>query len=678
MVKKLKTAIILQARETSMRFPNKVYALIKGKPLILRLLSRLKNSKLKNQLVTAIPNNKSNDKLNKLLKKNRFNVFRGDEKNVLKRYFYAAKKYKANIVVRITADCPLADPNLIDKFIFILKQKKLDYLSNTLNPTYPDGLDIEVFTFSSLKLAFKNAKTSYDKEHVTPYIKRRKDLKKLNIKNNINLSNLRCTVDEKSDLIPIEYTYNKLKNNFNWEDISQLIKKNKNIFISNSNVIRNEGANLSSGQKMWIRAQDVIPGGTMLFSKNPDLFLPKKWPAYFSKAKGCHIWDLDNNKFLDMSYMGVGTNALGYANQKIDKKVIDSIKNSNMSTLNSTYEITLAEKLISIHNWADKVRFTRSGGEANAVAIRLARAFTKKDNIAICGYHGWHDWYLSSNLSNQKNLDKHLLKDLNILGVPKKLKGTVFPFKYNDFSALKKLIKNKKIGTIKMEVVRNVLPKNNFLKKVRNLATKNNIVLIFDECTSGFRGSFGGVHKLYGVNPDIAIFGKAIGNGYAINAIIGKKAIMDMANQTFISSTFWTEKIGYVAAISTIDEMKRIKSWEKINKAGSRVKNFWVKNSKKYKIKIVTQGLNSLPSFYIDSKNWLQYKTLISQELLKDKILGSNAFYPSIFHENKVLKRYFSSMNKIFKLISLCEKNKKSINELLNYPVALSGFKRLN
>ena len=235
-----------------------------------------------------------------MLKKNRFNVFRGDEKNVLKRYFYAAKKYKANIVVRITADCPLSDPNLIDKFIFILKQKKLDYLSNTLNPTYPDGLDIEVFTFSSLKLAFKNAKTSYDKEHVTPYIKRRKDLKKLNIKNNINLSGLRCTVDEKSDLIPIEYTYNKLKNNFNWEDISQLIKKNKNIFISKSNVIRNEGANLSSGQKMWVRAQDVIPGGTMLFSKNPDLFLPKKWPAYFSKAKGCHIWDLVNNKFLDI------------------------------------------------------------------------------------------------------------------------------------------------------------------------------------------------------------------------------------------------------------------------------------------------------------------------------------------------------------------------------------------
>jgi len=678
MVKKLKTAIILQARESSSRFPNKVFAKIKGQPLILRLLQRLKNSKQKNQLIVAIPNKKSNNKLNKLLKKNKFVVFRGDEKNVLKRYYYAAKKHKIDIIVRITADCPLSDPKLIDKFVYILKQKKLDYLSNTLIPTYPDGFDVEVFTFLALKQAFRKAKTNYDKEHVTPYLKRIKNLKKLNLRNNFNLSNLRCTVDEKSDLTTIEYVFNKLKNNFNWEDVFKLIKKNRNIFTNSSNSFRDEGGNLSSGQKMWIRAKNIIPGGTMLFSKNPDLFLPKKWPAYFSKAKGCHIWDLDKNRYLDMSYMGVGTNVLGYANQKIDKKVINSIKNSNMSTLNSAYEITLAEKLIDIHHWADKVRFTRSGGEANAVAIRLARAFTRKDNVAICGYHGWHDWYLSSNLSNKKNLDKHLLKNLNVLGVPKKLKGTVFPFKYNDFSYLKKLIKTKNIGTIKMEVVRNVLPKNNFLKKVRDIATKNNIVLIFDECTSGFRGSFGGAHKLYGVNPDIAIFGKAIGNGYAINAIIGKKQIMDMANSTFISSTFWTEKIGYIAAISTLDEMKKIKSWEKVNKAGSKVKNFWKSKSKKYKIKLITQGLNSLPSFYIESKNWFKYKTLISQELLADKILGTNAFYPSIFHNNKILKKYFFSMNKIFKLISSCENKKKNINELLNSPVALAGFKRLN
>ena len=248
--------------------------------------------------------------------------------------------------------------------------------------------------------------------------------------------------------------------------------------------------------------------------------------------------------------MGVGTNLLGYANSKIDNQVIKSIRNSNMSTLNSKYEIYLAEKLIEIHDWADMARFARTGGEANSIAIRLARAFTKKDNIAVCGYHGWHDWYLSSNLTNKKNLETHLLPNLAINGVPKKLKGTVYPFKYNDFNYLKKIVKDKNIGVIKMEVVRNIMPKNNFLLKVRKLASKNNIVLIFDECTTGFRGTYGGLHKVFGINPDIAIFGKALGNGYAINAIIGKKEIMEMAHKSFISSTFWTEKIGVYCCTS--------------------------------------------------------------------------------------------------------------------------------
>ena len=349
-----------------------------------------------------------------------------------------------------------------------------------------------------------------------------------------------------------------------------------------------------------------------------------------------------------------------------------------MSTLNSNYEIFLAEKLIEIHKWADMVRFARTGGEANSIAIRLARAYTKKDNIAVCGYHGWHDWYLSSNLANKNSLEQHLLPNLSIKGVPKKLKGTVYPFRYNDFNYLKKIIKNKNIGVIKMEVVRNIMPKNNFLKKVRKLATENNIVLIFDECTTGFRGTYGGLHKVFGVNPDIAIFGKALGNGYAINAIIGKKNIMNMANESFISSTFWTEKIGYVAGLATIDEMKKIKSWDKINLIGKKIKKFWSNTAKKNNLKIHVQGMDSLPSFKIISNDWQKYKTLISQELLKENILGSNVFYPSIKHENKITKKYIINMSRIFKLITLCENKKKNIDNILETPIAIAGFKRLN
>ena len=678
MIDKLKIAIIVQAREESVRFPKKVLYPILGKPLIINILDRLKKSKLKNTIIVAIPKNKKNIDLEKILKKNKHKVFKGHEENVLKRYYDAAKKYKADIIIRITADCPFVDSKIIDKLIKILIKKKFDYASNTLKPTYPDGLDTEVFTFKALKEAQKKAKSKYDKEHVTPYIKRNKRFKKFNLKYKTNTSSFRLTVDEKRDMELVEYAFKNFGAKIGWEKIIKS-KNIKKIFYSKHNTPqRDEGALMPLGQKMWSRAKNIIPGGTMLFSKNPDLFLPKKWPSYFKKAKDCFIWDLENKKYLDMSFMGVGTNLLGYANSKIDNQVIKSIRNSNMSTLNSKYEIYLAEKLIEIHDWADMARFARTGGEANSIAIRLARAFTKKDNIAVCGYHGWHDWYLSSNLTNKKNLETHLLPNLAINGVPKKLKGTVYPFKYNDFNYLKKIVKDKNIGVIKMEVVRNIMPKNNFLLKVRKLASKNNIVLIFDECTTGFRGTYGGLHKVFGINPDIAIFGKALGNGYAINAIIGKKEIMEMAHKSFISSTFWTEKIGYIAALATIQEMKKIKSWEKVNYIGKKIKKFWINNAKKNNIKIKVQGMDSLPSFLIQSHDWLKYKTLISQELLKKNILGSNVFYPSVKHSNNSLNRYFKSMNKIFRIIKLCETKKLNINKVLKTPIAISGFQRLN
>ena len=678
MVKKLKTAIILQAREDSMRFPGKVLYPISGKPLIIKILERLKKSKLKDKIITAIPKNKENTRLNKILRKNKFTVYRGNKDNVLKRYYDAAKKHKVKIIVRITADCPFADSDIIDRLIKLLINKKFDYVSNTLKPSFPDGIDVEVFTFEALSEAYKKAKSYYDKEHVTPYIKKKKNFKKFNLKYKKNLSKIRLTVDEKIDIELVEYVYKNFKSNISWEKIVKS-KDIKKIFLSkNKEIKRDEGAKMPIGQKMWRRAKNIIPGGTMLFSKNPDLFLPKKWPSYFKRAKDCYIWDLENKKYLDMSFMGVGTNVLGYANPKIDNKVISSIKDSNMSTLNSNYEIFLAEKLTEIHKWADMVRFARTGGEANSIAIRLSRAFTKKDNVAVCGYHGWHDWYLSSNIANKNSLETHLLPNLSIKGVPKKLKGTVYPFKYNDFNYLKKIVKDKNIGVIKMEVVRNIMPKDNFLKKVRKLATKKKIVLIFDECTTGFRGSYGGLHKVFGVNPDIAIFGKALGNGYAINAIIGKKNIMSMANESFISSTFWTEKIGYIAGLATIKEMERTKSWKKINLLGKKIKQSWLNIAKKNRLKINIQGMDSLPSFKIISKDWQKYKTFISQELLKKNILGSNVFYPSIKHKNKDIKKYTQNMNKIFKLISLCENKKKNINNILETPIAIAGFKRLN
>ena len=433
---------------------------------------------------------------------------------------------------------------------------------------------------------------------------------------------------------------------------------------------------MGTGQKLYNRAKKVIPGGNMLLSKRSEMFLPDYWPAYFSKAKGCKVWDLDGREYTDMSIMGIGTNILGYGHPEVDKAVMDTVHLGNMSTFNAPEEVYLAEKLIDMHPWSDMARFARSGGEANAIAIRIARAASGKDKVAICGYHGWHDWYLAANLVGD-SLDKHLLPGLDPKGVPDYLKGSVLTFNYNNYAELENLVKNNEIGVIKMEVTRNEGPQDNFLEKVRNLATKNNIVLIFDECTSGFRQSFGGIHKIYGVEPDMAIFGKALGNGYGVTAIIGRREIMENAQSTFISSTFWTERIGSCAGLKTLEVMEQVKSWETITSIGSKISSRWLDLGKKYDLPLKVAGIPAISSFTFESPKSLQYKTYITQEMLKNGFLASNLIFVCVHHSQEAIDNYFEILESLFMSIKKCEEG-QDISALLDGPICHSGFKRLN
>ena len=434
---------------------------------------------------------------------------------------------------------------------------------------------------------------------------------------------------------------------------------------------------MGTGQKLWRRAKQIIPGGNMLLSKRAEMFLPEQWPAYFSKAKGCKVWDLDGNEYTDVSIMGIGTNILGYGHEEVDAAVRATVDAGNMSTFNCPEEVYLAEKLIELHPWADMARFARSGGEANAIAIRIARAASGRDKVAVCGYHGWHDWYLSANLADDSGLDGHLLPGLEPNGVPRALQGTVFPFNYNNFAELEALVQRHDIGVIKMEVVRNKGPEDNFLQKVRKLATDRRIVLIFDECTSGFRQTFGGLHKMYGVEPDMAMFGKALGNGYAITATIGRREVMEAAQSTFISSTFWTERIGPSAAIKTLEVMERLKSWETITTTGLEIRRRWQVLADKHDLKIDHWGLPALTGFSFLSQNSLAYKTLITQEMLAKGYLGGNSVYVCTDHTPAVIDGYFDVLDPIFGLIKECEQG-RDIQSLLRGPVCHGGFKRLN
>ena len=676
----LNIVAIVQARMDSARFPNKVMKLIQGKPMIELLLHRLSMSKLLSKIVIATSISPSNLDLISHVRNLGYCCEVGSEHDVLNRYFEAAVKHKADVVVRITGDCPIIDPTLVDDAITSFLNADVDYLSNNYPPSYPDGLDVEVFSMTAMSIANSEANSSYDREHVTPYIRNSSKFKIKNISCYKDFSAKRWTVDEPSDLKVITSVFNNFapRLNFTWWEVLSLQQNFPLLFSDNEGIKRNEGAIMVTGQKLWKRAKHVIPGGNMLLSKRPEMFLPNEWPTYFSKAKGCSIWDLDGREFIDMSIMGVGTNTLGYGHPEVDAAVSGVVAAGNLSTLNCPEEVYLAERLVELHTWAEMVRFARTGGEANAIAIRIARAATAKDKVAICGYHGWHDWYLSANLINDSNLVGHLLPGLEAKGVPSSLLGSVLPFSYNDIEGLESLLREHEVGAIMMEVSRNFDPADGFLQRVRQLATKHGIVLIFDECTSGFRQTYGGLHKFYKVEPDIAMFGKALGNGYAITAVIGRRNIMEHAQSTFISSTFWTERIGSTAALKTLEIMEREQSWEVITQIGLFVKRRWKELAHNHNLNIETSGLPALAGFSFVGHNALAYKTLLTQLMLDQGFLASTLFYASTAHTPEVLERYFDKLDSAFGVISKCNIDPNLLSKLLRVPICHSSFKRLN
>ena len=676
-LKKNKVLAIIQARYDSTRFPGKVLKKINNQSILEIIIKRLSKCHNISKIIVACSDNKSDIQIINLCKKLKINYFAGSEHDVLERFYKASLKYKGSNILRITADCPLIDYVIVDKLINNFFLRNVDYASNINPPTFPDGFDAEIFTFKALKQAHTRAKTEMEREHIRPFMLNNKNFKKFNLEGIENYSSIRLTIDEPVDFKVIKNIINHFKNNlfFLYEDIISLYKKKKFLFLDNMHINRNEGLYLNKGQKLWRRAKKIIPGGTMLFSKNPDLFLPNFWPAYFEKTKGCSIWDLEERKYFDLSMMGIGTNILGYSRREVDDAVKSIIKKGNMSTLNSKEEILLAEKLVQMHPWAEQVRFARTGGEAAAIAVRIARAATGRDKIAICGYHGWHDWYLSANLSNSKNLDSHLMKNLPMQGVQKNLKNSTFVFEYNNFNQLREIVSRHDIGAVVMEVSRNETPKNNFLENVRKLTKNKNIVLIFDECTSGFRETFGGLHLKYKVNPDIATFGKALGNGYAINAVIGSDSVMNYANSTFISSTFWTERIGSAAALKTLEIMDKIKSWRIITDIGADVKKKWLQLSKIHNIKLDITGLDAMPRFDFINNNNLYYKTYISQEFLKKNFLAANSIYLCINHNKDLINRYFDILDSIFVKIKKSIDSNSDLKKLLEGPVCISGIR---
>lgn len=431
------------------------------------------------------------------------------------------------------------------------------------------------------------------------------------------------------------------------------------------------------GQLLYKEAKKIIPGGGQLLSKRPEKFAPEIWPAYYSKAKGCKIWDLDGNEYRDFSYMGIGACTLGYADDDVDAAVLNAIKNGTMTTLMVPEEVELAKLLLEQHPWADMVRYAKGGGDAMAVAVRIARAATKRDKVLFCGYHGWHDWYLSANLADDKALDGQLMPGLSPVGVARELAGTSYPFWYNKIEQFKKLIAENKenLAGIVLEAARNMTPEADFFSTIEEECHKLNIPLIIDEVTSGFRMYCGGACEYFGIHPDIAVFAKGMANGYPIAAIIGKKKYMDVAQDSFISSTFWTERIGFVAAIATIKKYKALNVNEHLNKLGRKVQEGWTVLAEKYGLKIHISGIYPLGHICFEAAP-LELKTLFVQEMLRRGFLASDAYYASLSHTEEDVNDYLAACDEVFAIMSKAVAN-NNITNLLDGPVCQGGFARL-
>ena len=432
------------------------------------------------------------------------------------------------------------------------------------------------------------------------------------------------------------------------------------------------------GPSLWQKAKAIIPGGNQLLSKRAEKFLPGFWPAYYSKAKGCEVWDLDNNHYYDFAQMGVGSCILGYADEDVNAAVIEAIQDGSMCSLNCHEEVALAERLIGLHPWADMVRFARTGGEACAIAVRIARAVSGKNRVAFCGYHGWHDWYLSANLGDASNLDGQLLPGLDPLGVPHQLQDTTLSFNYNKLNELEALVDKypDEIGVIIMEPRRERGPGSGFLEGVTKIADRIGAVLIFDEVTSGFRVNLGGIHLTYDVNPDIAVFGKALGNGFPISAVIGRRNVMDYAQNSFISSTMWTERIGFVAALATIKKMEENDVPEFLIHYGEKINEGWHSLAEKHDLKIHINGIPPLTHISFEAEDPLAVQTLYTQEMLTKGYLLGAAVYTTYAYSDEIIDRFIADSDSVFAIIKEAL-SAGDIRKYLKGDVIHAGFKRL-
>jgi glutamate-1-semialdehyde 2,1-aminomutase len=412
----------------------------------------------------------------------------------------------------------------------------------------------------------------------------------------------------------------------------------------------------AAGQALYAAAKTLIPGGTQLLSKRPEMFAPGRWPPYYRTASGCEVVDVDGRRFVDMSMMGIGACLLGYNDPDVTARVLERVRDGSACTLNNPEEVELARLLVELHPWAGGVRYARTGGEAMAVAVRIARAYTRRDVVAFCGYHGWQDWYLAANLppagagDTTDNLAGHLLPGLQPRGVPAALAGTALPFRYNRGDELAAIVRahGSRLAAVVMEPTRSRDPEPGFLEGVRKLCDECGAVLVVDEITAGWRLHLGGAHLRYGLRPDLAVFAKALGNGHPMAAVIGTSDVMQAAQESFISSTAWSEGTGPAAAAAAVRKMRRVDVPAHVAAIGQRFRAGLASAASRHGVPLRLDGHAALTSLAFEHPHALALQTLLTIRMLDRGFLASGAFYPSLAHGPPHVDAYLAAADEVF------------------------------
>jgi len=631
---RLNVVAIIQARMGSTRLPGKILADIEGRPMLWHIANRVRRATTVRRLVIATSTARSDDVVGEFCRAHEIACFRGSETDLLDRYYRAARESAADTVVRVTSDCPLIDPQVIDRIVSVFFAEKCDYATNTIRYTYPDGLDTEVFSFAALESAWRQAARPADREHVTPFLKTSGLFRVCNVENEIDLSkrNLRWTVDEPSDLEFARAVYARLRRRgvFGYRDVVRLQEEEPDLHQINDGRICNEGYYkslvaesaisprrqvLTRSRELKARAERLIPSCTQTFSKGPTQFVQGVAPVFLARGQGSHVWDVDANEYIDYP-MGLGPVILGHNYPEVTEAVQRQLQEGSAFSLPHPLEVEVAELLSEIIPCAEMVRFGKNGSDVTSAAVRVARAYTGRDLIACCGYHGWQDWYIGTTTRSN--------------GVPKPVQALTVTFEYNNIQSLRRLFAEhpQRIAAVIMEPIGIQEPTDNFLQEVRTLAQEEGALLVFDEVVTGFRVAVGGAQEYFGVTPDLACVGKAMGNGFPISAIVGRRDVMELFDEVFFSFTFGGEAISLAAAKATIEVLRGKKVIPHLWEQGQRLKDGYRVFAAEHGITDFTHCLGLPPHTVTVFRNEqgqesLEMKSLFMQECLKRGVLFS-------------------------------------------------------